>query len=238
MINTNKTVVYYCDTFSNMFGELLVEPFGTSAYNVMDVDTKSGVNKCPAFRSEIKNLFSLPSPKDIDITRENGGFFSWRVMYGSHVDQSDLVHQRGDTCFCLQHQGLLFWCDEPMVMEYRHASFTETELSNKADTYFGSYDISQWIRPLDLCYKIKNDVKSLSIKRGDPLLFLKFHTEKTIVFKKFDATEEVRYLLYECAKTKQVDKTFFQSMANYYHLFKMRNFNKRVSAAIKKAVRE
>ena len=234
-----ELIVYYCTDMNANYGELLFYPFGKKALSVMDIDRESGILLCPAFKDAYKNTFYFQSPKDMIISRNNDEL-SW---YLPEVDKtrdhsyiSTAVNQRTSKTFTMRYMNILFWCEEDLEMEQIHPSMVDSELAAKTELIAGRFNISKWFRPLDNAYKMRKDFDCVNIKRGEPLFFVKFNTNRDIIFKSFSYSEDIKKLSDICLSTKNVTPNFFKKIQNYYELFVDHNMNKRVSKAVKEAL--
>lgn len=234
-----EVVVYYCTDLTSNFNDLLFYPFGKKALSVMEVDKESGVLSCPAFRDSFKNTFCFQSPKDMVIRRDNNNL-SWDFPEGvttkDHFLLPSAIHQRTDKTFTIRHMNILFWCDEELEIEQVHPSFVYSDLAAKAELIQGKFDINKWFRPLDTAYQMRDSFDNITIKRGESLFFVKFKTERDVVFKNFYYSKDVEKLVDMCMGAKNVSPNFFKKIQNYYDLFVGKNMSKRVSKAVKEAV--
>ena len=234
-----ELTVYYCTDLNSKYGELLFYPFGKKAMTVMDVDKEANILACPAFRDSYKNTFYFQSPKDMTITKnkEELSWFLPEVDKGRDFEYvSTAVYPRTNRTFSIRYMNILFWCEENLEIEQLHPSLVDSELAAKTEVVPGKFNISKWFREIDNAYQMRKDFESINIKRGEPLFFIRFHTDREIVFKRFSYTEEIQKLNKMCIKTKNVDSKFLSKIQNYYDLFLGQDMNKRVTKAVKEAL--
>ncbi|NBP55666.1 hypothetical protein EBU71_03855 [bacterium] len=68
----------------------------------------------------------------------------------------------------------------------------------------GKYDIGKWNRPIPLEYHFKNETKNINFKKGDPLVFFEFETDKEIIFKKFAINTNILSIISEMSTMVKV----------------------------------
>lgn len=234
-----ELTVYYCTDLNSNYGELLFYPFGKKALTVMDVDKEANILACPAFRDFYKNTFYFQSPKDITVTKKEDEltWFLPEVDKGRDFSYvSTAVYPRTHRTFTLRYMNILFWCEEDLEIEQIHPVLVDSELAVETELVAGKFNISKWFREIDNAYQMRKTFNSINIKRGEPLFFVRFNTDRDIIFKRFSYTEEIKKLNKMCLKVKNVDSKFFSKIQNYYDLFLGQNMNKRVTKAVKEAL--
>ena len=235
----DKVVVYWSDqTPQNIMGELSHFPFGEKALKYTNLgDTQ--IERCPSFKAVCENTYVVRSPKDFEVTftdDRKGITWNFPFLYDYLINVKDCFYWRDDYSFSFFFSQMLLWCEEPLVVEQRHPLLCDGDLAHKTHLYGGEFDISKWFRPIENAFRVTNNEEKLTVNRGDVCYFLKFKTDKEIVFKQFKHTPELERLMLECLKTRNVSKSFHSSIANYYNLFASRNMNKRISKAVKEAL--
>ena len=69
---------------------------------------------------------------------------------------------------------MCFICKDKVFVEMQQ--HPDTPYNLKLVT--GKFDISQWVRPLNCAFEIKNQHEEIKIKRGDPLAIIAFYSDK------------------------------------------------------------
>ena len=235
-------VVYYATGVSPGMPDTLYEPIGKKALSVMQMDEKTGILQCPAFRENLRNTFCFQNPKEFQLYFEEGKDTRWFLPHydknNKDFNINDFIFVRTDKSFSLTYGHCIFWCEEPVELEQLHPSFTYTDLALKTELIFGKFDISKWFRPMDCAYTITEPNTTIDVKRGDPLYFFKLHTDRKVVFKRFKYTKELKELSDICVSTRAVSAGFFSRLKNYYDAVANINISKRVTKAIKKELME
>ena len=61
-------------------------------------------------------------------------------------------------------------------MEVLDVPLVDTRLTN----VIAEYNISKWIHPTNFCFFMSKDIDTVSFKRGDPLMAVKFRTKNRV----------------------------------------------------------
>lgn len=215
-------------------------PPGERALRSMDLpDFKSfpssGIQRCPAFISYYKNVFIYRSPVDIDISHESGRY-EWKTSLSDQKAIDNLVDVRDDSGMLTLGMFSFFFCEESLIVEQLHPFFLDGDVASKCETICGSFDISQWFRPLQPAFRFRERQQpdEVSIKRGDPLYFIRFVTQRRVQFQQFKPCPELIDLSNQISEVKTSTYDFYKSLTNYYEIFKIRRMHRRISDLIKK----
>jgi hypothetical protein len=87
----------------------------------------------------------------------------------------------------------------------------------------GRYDIGKWFRPLEFPFILKNEFDDFSVKREDILYYLKFYTNKNIIFKQFLPTDNINNFWKSTTDLNAYDNKRFGSIENFYKMFKLKD---------------
>jgi len=191
--------------------------------------------QCHAFLSSIKNTFVLKLPFNvtfgidsdlgvfpIDGDTENMNFVSRKQP---SVVNAETFAIRGNW---------IFWSEEPLIMTsspaYYHPPVFEGHYVG------GSFDIGKWFRPIEGACQLNPNVNTVSVKRNDPLAYVKFHTDEPIKFKRFYLNSEIEELSRGCVNYKRHEP--HKSLPYLYSKFTDKGLNKVVTTAIKRNVVE
>ena len=55
----------------------------------------------------------------------------------------------------------------------------------------GKFDISKWIRPTDFAFEIIDTSQVMQFRRGDPLFYVRFNTNKKVNLVRTDLTQDM-----------------------------------------------
>jgi hypothetical protein len=188
--------------------------------------------RCPSIREEIKNTFVISSPIDITI--------NWD---GSHTSSPDYDQRFFDEMFhikpCLDGTEsrlmsillhLVFFADKKCDVSMLPAYFSDTEFQRSTMFPAGRMDLNSWFRPLDIMFFRHKNIPVV-IKKGDPLYYLKFHTEEDINFNRFEVKREIITLLEHSASIRQY--TNILNMESIYSIFNKSKIRNRILKLIK-----
>jgi hypothetical protein len=147
---------------------------------------KSEFLKCPAFHDFYKNCFLIKSPLDLKITidKQNGPRYITCHNYNQQFYDTFIAPRMENEDFPALSIMFpyLFFSNESLNIEQFHPFMHNSDLLNNVRVISGKFDISKWIRPIDYAFEIIDESKPIIIKRGDPLYYIRFSTEKNINF--------------------------------------------------------
>mgnify|MGYP000905272507 CR=1 FL=1 len=96
----------------------------------------------------------------------------------------------------------IFYSKDSVVMEMIPAALDKNDFVSNTNLISGQFDISKWIRPVSPAFEIIDDEKVLTIRRGDPLYYIKFRTDKKVNLVRVKQTEELEKIEKACARLK------------------------------------
>lgn len=152
------------------------------------VASRKGVTftKCPAVTDFFKNTWVFKSPMNLNIDIEVNDIYS--KVYCDNVDQQffdQMVDirflqnsERGISPYPLVGIDFLntFTCNKSLTIQALPAFLHYNDFTCKATTIPGEYDISKWVRPVEIVFEVKNKQERISIKKNDALCYFKFLT--------------------------------------------------------------
>tara|TARA_E500000318_G_scaffold30468_1_gene30252 strand:- start:269 stop:916 length:648 start_codon:yes stop_codon:yes gene_type:complete len=190
---------------------ILQHPVLFNNYYKLSVD----ILKCPAIEEYNKNKFIVPFPFDFYI-RFIINEEKTEIKEASHdlnliFKKILIVDKRSKNQMTLEIKPiqLIFWSDNSCLLESNGHVFDNTI------NLGGTLDIKKWIRPIHCSYVLdKNKEQIISYKKGDPWLYLKFHTEKKINLKyNFDSS-----IIQESVKMSESTK-YVSGLKKYFQIF-------------------
>jgi hypothetical protein len=130
----------------------------------------------------------------------------------------------------LDHRLLVF-AEGSLVMSTMPAFMHRTEIQSKLLYIPASFDIGSWLRPLQGTYELMPDVRELHFKEGDPLYYIKFHTDAKVRLRRFKLTPAVHDAAHGCVHYKMFRPQ--QSLDRVYDAFAHARMPKQVLEAIR-----
>ena len=186
---------------------------------------------CPAFQNTVKNTFVVRNTIDASLLINDAGIFP------TTEDSNDA------TSFWLKkassrnlgvvnyHLNYIFFSEDLEITTtpaYLHNTPFQTQL-----TYIpGSFNIGKWFRPVEGAFEMKYDSADLTIKLGDPMYYIKFHTDEKINFVRFEFTPKLYQMTIGCMNYKKLK--LHSSLKFLYNLFHTTLANKLILKEIKK----
>lgn len=194
--------------------------------------------KCPAFQDYYKNCFLIRSPVDLTLTIEQNGehkYIATKQYTQEFFDKN--IFSRLDTNSKYSMLSIQFYytfiSNESVILEQLAPSMHKTKTLNNINIIQGMYDISKWIRPVELAIEIIDDTKPIVIKRGDPLYYVRFVTDKNVTLTRIvDFNKDINQVIKSCAAFKKfvpgntLEKNY-EIAASYINLIKDKLFNKK-----------
>jgi hypothetical protein len=190
--------------------------------------------KCPAFLNNIKNMYSLNAPWDIDVEF---------LPNGSAVDNSTKKPANLSQMYQIKNSSMvgastvnifanwIFFSEDPVYIQTSPPFLHKSSMANNGFYVPGSYDISQWFRPIEGAIQLWPGEHSLRVPVGDPFIYINFLTDEPIEFKRFFMTKDIHEISQNCARFKQF-KTI-KNLDRLYDIFVNRGLRKRLLEKIK-----
>lgn len=177
-------------------------------------DKPTSFLKCPATQDYLKNTYAILSPIDINVftvRHPDGTCHTETDRYGNNFYNTYIVDRNHDhktfSTFSLA-LGYLFYSDEPVTIELLPATIDAEYQLHNTRTLLGQFDISKWIRPVELSVEIIDDSKPVEFRRGAPLFYVKFRTEnnngKKVEIIRTDMSDALRKVNISCVTLKDV----------------------------------
>ena len=138
--------------------------------------------KCPSFVRSLKNTFVYKCPYDLEISYDNQK--QWQInlvspaLISDHNSKNIMESGLEDNHVVQLFSGegsRLFFADKPCEMTLEQPYFHRQDLTSLS----GTFDIGRWFRPIHPAI-INFGQKDFTIKRGEPLLYLRFPKDAKI----------------------------------------------------------
>ena len=133
---------------------------------------------CYAFLDFCKNMYVLRAPADLTITIDP----KTKVVRSHNFDQTFF-----DNCVIFRDWGneiglslgpsIVFNSDESVIMESIPLMLGASKATENMNLIPGRMDIGKVVRPIDFSGEVIDITKPIEIRRGDPLLMLRFITK-------------------------------------------------------------
>lgn len=177
---------------------------------------KGSYHLCTALHNLADNVFYLESPFDVNIEIDNDGAI---VQNGAPYEK--WFRERGQTmddAFSVDFlMEFSLFCEEPLEISYTPPYMHKTDQQKYGFVSSVKYSISSWFRPAVCIYQLWPGVKELKIKKGDPYVYIHFHTDRQIVFKQVKTTDNIINVSKACLQHKFSYR--FQPLKKLYEKF-------------------
>lgn len=205
-----------------------------------DAFNTAGILRCPIVNTYLKNTFRIKSPVDYSIILDT----TQSKVFSRHYDQKffdDYVFIRdaksGVVSFSFA-SSVFFTEEESLIMELKHANYATNALVNNTSFMGGEIDIGRYCRMTDYAFFINRYNEFLSVNRGDPIHYVRFLTDKRVVLKKFNFTDEIKTLISPVINVNTRIKHLtgipvWKKMEQYYSFFKSSQIKKLLIKKIK-----
>lgn len=191
-----------------------------------DPNVSGGIGSCPVVRSWYQNTFIFRSFLDLDVNYTDSSF---SVNFHTNEPRmaDDLYSFEGPSIIELYNDhSFVAYCEEPLIME-------TTQYSSDFPLAPCHFDIGQWLRSPHPAI-VNPELRNLSIKRGDPMMYVRFLTEEPVEIVECDWTKEIEELHMVCGKVRNVRARM--GLNKLYELFASSTIKRRTSRAFKAAV--
>lgn len=152
--------------------------------------------QCPAFARSLKNTFVLKSPYTLGVRYDNQKRyqlgFATKNLQSDHCPPVVMPSGLVDNYIVQLFGGngsRLFFADKSCEMTLEQPYFHRQDLISLS----GCFDIGKWFRPIHTAI-INFGQKDFEIKRGEPLLYLRFPKDVKIEIRQTVLTEDLRRL--------------------------------------------
>jgi hypothetical protein len=158
---------------------LVTEPVPALNYLRKQSELKSLM--CPVVIDYLQNAYIITSPLDWTITRHERSFEITNDRQGKPLD--GFIQIGGPEPGELYGQPMIHFNlqyyfvpekNSNVIMEVLDPPLINCQWRNVV----GEYNISNWIHPTNFCFFMSKDVNTLSFKREDPLMAVRFRSDK------------------------------------------------------------
>lgn len=143
--------------------------------------------QCPAWKNWAQKTFLYRMQYDIDITvnKEN---YDWvcdknpemvLTTEGWCNGKEPILQLANSFCMWTHSRNVIFEC----------IPYARTVINNNMEVIPGNFPLSVWERTTSLGFRVVDDSKSITLRRGDPVYYARFHTpsfrDTVVMTKKF-----------------------------------------------------
>lgn len=163
--------------------------------------------RCPAFLAYLKNTFVVKCPFDVEFSiAENGritphtpqGWMFNSLLIPSLTEGVDKnpVYQISIPVYCLSKKSV--------AIQQLPAFMDDSDFIRSTIIVPGEYDISKWVRPLVTGFEVKSGVTKVSLKKGDPMYYIRFVAEdgSKVDLERIELTKDLDDLSTACSHVK------------------------------------
>lgn len=196
---------------------------------------------CPAIKDRLHNVFVLRSaiddefdldPQEIQNLMDVHEVREYTTDAKNRVVKSRSSNLKGyySASYMLTW---LFFASEPVIAKFTAPYYPAVSPAPGALLATGEFDIGKWFRPVALDYHIPMDQTHLTFKKGDPLIFVEFMTDKKIEFQRFETSDLLHAYSIEHAQSPN-NHGFNKTLAERYEIAENAEMPKLVLSEIKK----
>jgi hypothetical protein len=184
---------------------------------------------CTALHELTKNLFYVKAPFDVNIEFDNSGKMKSGQTYSGWF-KNRVTSLEGGVAADFDF-NYMFFCEESL-----NVSITPPYLHQTSQPEYGfvssvKWDIGSWFRPFIIIYQLWENKRSLYFKQDEPIAYLKFETDRDIVFKEYRINETILNIADSCLNHKFILP--FESLDRLYSRFTQTSLKKRLLHEIK-----
>lgn len=196
------------------------------------------LSQCPSVVEELKNTFVIRSPIQFNASFDFENLNIQTTMkslpmefLADYLDDPNPygVHQ-------VKYPGYLFFTEhEGLTITQLPAYYHENNFTANVLGLSGTFDISNWSRPVRPAFKFKKGKNLLDLQMGDAMCYFKFNTDQKIKLIRFDGSklldeDSTKSLLVNCVAFKNHRRKEFVPKTLYecYEAFKRGRYRKRM----------
>jgi hypothetical protein len=160
---------------------------------------RGGYHGCTALQNLMKNTYYLNMPFDVDLKLNDEGTIQPFFRSGWFRERGTSMAGAFNVDFLYE---LLFFSEEPLEMSVTTPYLHQTSLPKYGFLCSVKWDISSWFRSAVFIYQLWPGIRELNIKKGEPFVYLQFHTDRPIHFKQVKLNKTILDISEACARHK------------------------------------
>jgi len=234
-------VVYWAPAIASSDGKWdLLYPEPTNLY--LDLMSEKNPNRgltsyllCPVASKKFKNTFVITQPHDssyfYDFTDSDNPIVSptSKMSIGCEVKRPATIKSGPTLEFYLRY---IFFSEESLNARFTPPMFHPAKHTNYGTAVPGTMDVGSWFRPYPLEMQLWGQSGEIKFEEDEPLFYVEFDTDREIVLKRFNFTEDLHNYAKHCV-------TFYSqeySLLKRYNQFKRTKMNELILKEIKNNV--
>lgn len=204
----------------------------------------SAMKVCPAVKGVTNNLFTIKSSFkekiNIDVEKTKKVFLennNVQLIPGDKQTKIPLISERdyeyeGFFNYSYKLSWLLF-SNEPLEVKATAPYLPPTSPVKGGFLIPGKFDIGRWYRPISLEYLVPHNAKTFKINKDEDIIFLEFLTDKKIIFKEYQISDNLYEMAKRFSQSPQKDGPF-KSLKERYGIAEKKDMKKNILSEIKK----
>jgi len=183
---------------------------------------RTGINKCPAFQKELKNVYGLKSLYSYEFSINDNNEITTTQYDQKFFDRHVLIRSVPEKVFSFSQEFIFFTDEKSLEMTGCILPYLEdNNITERCIVYPGKFNIGKWYRPLEFGFKLKQNYFSFKIDTDEIYQYVKFHTNKKINFIQFRETKKLNELMMDNIRSRSNKKNVL-SLEYYYSKFNMK----------------
>jgi hypothetical protein len=182
---------------------------------------KTDMELCPSIKKYMKNTFFIKSIYDYNFEISEDKNVTSNSYNQSFFNNHVLVRSTSDKLFSFSQKHVFFTEEKTLEMSTGILPFLEdNNITKKCITIPGTLDIGKWFRSTDFAFFLKNNNNKFEIQEDEIYQYIRFYTDKKIIFKQFKINEKLSKYLSDISNAKEFRKIKPRVLEEYYQMFK------------------
>jgi len=165
----------------------------------------NSMRRCPALKDVIKNTYVIKCPYDIHLTFKNFNDNGFPTIYLDPEESTlrdaafgtfiilleDTTWSAKDIPIIQFKTSIVFVTDEKGLTIEGFPPFLDYRPNLPIRTAAFKFNLYNWVRACDCGMEWMDLSKPIIFKRGDPLMYIRFNTDKNVKLEKIEKTEQL-----------------------------------------------